>query len=522
MTKPRLILHIGSQRAGSSSLQRSLRDARDALLGAGILYAALERGGHPFKHLSVSRAALSADPAAQQAERDALLAEFSASGAQTLILSDESLWGTDRTCLDFFIPLKAHFQLEVVAFLRRPDFFIESLYNQALRAVRDSEQRPIDQYWREPAVRSRIEYHRILGEWRQVADQVHAIELNQGPAQTGLVASLFQRLGLSMDPLPAETVARPSPDGQAVLTMRVLREAGVSFDAGAVLAAAAALKEDPQRPPPLRHFLGRAERAAVMTACREDRRALERDEGIAFAKDSPSEGADPVSRPSVDYLLALLGKLAPAGASGPAAAADSPRAAARKARRAAAQADGAEALADDAGEAPRKGKGKGKAKGKGKGQHKAPGQARRKAARASAQAEGQAPGEADAGIAELPAGAEGGGAKARKGRGQGKGPGARKAQGEGQAAGPRRRRARAQEAAANVVSDSGNPEGATAPDASGATDAKPGRKRRLQAPEGSLQATRRAEAKAARQAQRKAARAAGAATVPPTDEDDTP
>lgn len=520
MTKPRLILHIGSQRAGSSSLQRSLRDARDALLGAGILYASLERGSHPFKHLSVSRAALSSDAAVQQAERDALLAEFNASGAHTLILSEESLWGADHACLSFFAPLKAHFQLDVVAFLRRPDFYIESLYNQALRAVRDGEQRPIDQYWREPAVRSRIEYHRILGEWRQVADQVHAIELGQTPEQTGLVASFFQRLGLSMDPLPVETVARPSPDGQAVLAMRVMREAGVSFDAGAVLAAAAALKEDPKRPPPLRHFLGRAERAAVMIACREDRRALERDEGITFAKDSPSEGADPVTRPSVDYLLALLGKLAPAGASGPAAGADSPRAAARKARRAAAQSDGAEGLADDAGEAPRKGKGKGKAKGKG--QLKAPGQARRKAARASAQAEGQVGGEADAGVAELPAGAEGGGAKARKGRGPGKGPGARKAQGEGQAAGPRRRRARAQEAAANAVSDGTNPEAGTAPDASGSADAKPGRKRRLQAPEGSLQATRRAEAKAARQAQRKAERAAGTSTEPPADEDSTP
>lgn len=520
MTKPRLILHIGSQRAGSSSLQRSLRDARDALLGAGILYASLERGGHPFKHLSVSRAALSSDAAVQQAERDALLAEFSASGAHTLILSEESLWGADRACLSFFAPLKDHFQLDVVAFLRRPDFYIESLYNQALRAVRDGEQRPIDQYWREPAVRSRIEYHRILGEWRQVADQVHAIELGQTPEQIGLVASFFQRLGLSMDPLPAETVARPSPDGQAVLAMRVMREAGVSFDAGAVLAAAAALKEDPQRPLPLRHFLGRAERAAVMTACREDRRALERDEGIAFAKDSPSEGADPVTRPSVDYLLALLGQLAPAGASGPASATDSPRAAARKARRAAALTDGAE----DAGEAPRKGKGKGKGKGKakGQGQRKAPGQARRQAVRAGAQAEGQDTDEAAAGAAELTAAAEGGGAKARKGRGQGKGPGARKAKGEGQGAGPRRRRARAQEAAANAVSDGSSPEAGTAADASGAADAKPGRKRRLQAPEGSLQATRRAEAKATRQAQRKAARAAGAATESPADEDDTP
>lgn len=521
MTKPRLILHIGSQRAGSSSLQRSLRDARDALLGAGILYASLERGGHPFKHLSVSRAALGSDPAAQQAERDALLAEFSASGAHTLILSDESLWGADRSGLGFFAPLKEHFRFEVVAFLRRPDFFIESLYNQALRAVRDAEQRPIDQFWREPAVRSRIEYHRILGEWRQVADQVHAIELGQTPAQTGLVASFFQRLGLSMDPLPAETVARPSPDGQAVLAMRVMREAGVGFDAGAVLAAAAALKEDPQRPPPLRHFLGRAERAAVMTACREDRRALERDDGIAFAKDSPSEGADPVTRPSVDYLLALLGKLAPAGASGPAAAADSPRAAARKARRTAARTDGAHDLADDAGDAPRKGKGKNKGKANGKGQPKLPGQARRKAARAAAPAEGQVSGEADPGATDLPAGAEGG-TKVRKGRGQGKGAGARQAKGEGQAAGPRRRRARAQEAAANAVDEGSSLDAGARTGNSGATDAKPGRKRRLQAPEGSLQATRRAEAKAARQAARKAARAAGAATETPTDEDGTP
>ena len=91
--RPRLILHIGTHKTGTSALQAALEAARPALLERGVLYPSTQRPPWPElpKHCSVFHAAISNDAALQARERDDLLAEFDASGAQALLISEEGL-----------------------------------------------------------------------------------------------------------------------------------------------------------------------------------------------------------------------------------------------------------------------------------------------------------------------------------------------------------------------------------------------------------------------------------------------
>lgn len=326
MTAARLILHIGTQKTGSSSLQKTLRDARERLLQAGILYPMLERGRHRFKHAGMTRAAKSERPDDAAAEHAALVQEFRASGAHTMVLSDEALWRAQTPFRHFFERFRPAFRIEVVAYLRRPDLYIESLYNQTFRTGDPQEQRNIQAFWRDPSVQGRTMYHQRLTEWRSVADEVRAFDFSREVKAHGLIASFFGGLGLQVSPLPQEITAKASPDSQAVLTLRCLRAAGLPTQDDAILAAAEQVAAQPDAPPPLKHLLGRRERQALLAACADDLAALQRDFGIQFASELPAEGEQPIEQPTEDYLIRLLSRLSQAPAS-PAPQAD------RKARR---------------------------------------------------------------------------------------------------------------------------------------------------------------------------------------------
>ena len=73
--RPRLLLHIGTHKTGTSALQESLSSHRALLLQRGIHYPDTSRPPWPElpKHCSVFHAAVSDDPALREAERAWLL-----------------------------------------------------------------------------------------------------------------------------------------------------------------------------------------------------------------------------------------------------------------------------------------------------------------------------------------------------------------------------------------------------------------------------------------------------------------
>lgn len=132
--KPRLILHVGTHKTGSSALQEVLAAERPALAAQGILYGATDRP--PFadlpKHTSLFKA-LRRGEETFAAERAAIEEEFDHTGAHTLILSEEGLSSPYALKFGRIGALADRFEIEIICYLRRPDRFAESLWNQFAR-----------------------------------------------------------------------------------------------------------------------------------------------------------------------------------------------------------------------------------------------------------------------------------------------------------------------------------------------------------------------------------------------------
>ena len=306
--RKRLIIHIGTQKTGSTSLQRSLHEGREALARVGVRYAGLDRSGRALKHVSLLRAAKAHPSAPAQAEYAALMAELAQPDVHTLIVSEERFWKGDLTPLAFFEQFRPHCEVVVVACLRRQDLYVESLYNQMIRTGLHSESRPIAQFWRDEDVSERLDYHRLLSAWKAVADQVVAIDFGTAVKAEGAAGSFIKAIGVQLAEPLKEFAANASPDANAVLAIRLMREQQIAHEADALIGAARLVPPN-QGAGPLRHLLGRTERQALLASVQASNQALARDFGIHFEPDSPREGLESVSRPTADYLVRLVGSL---------------------------------------------------------------------------------------------------------------------------------------------------------------------------------------------------------------------
>lgn len=307
-TRKRLIVHIGTQKTGSTSLQRSLHESFDALAQVGVRYAALDRSGRALKHVSVLRAARSPNSAVAQAEFNALMSELATPGIHTLIVSEERLWKADQTPLSFFARFRPECEVVVAVCLRRQDLYIESLYNQTIRTGLHTECRPIAEFWRDPEMAGRLDYHQLLSAWRTVADRVVAIDFGTAVKADGAAGSFVKALGIPLPTPLQEFAANPSPDANAVLAIRLMRERQIVHESDALIGAAR-MAGATHSSKPLRHLLGRTERQALLDSVSASNQALQRDFGIVFEAESPREGLESVTRPTADYLVRLVGSL---------------------------------------------------------------------------------------------------------------------------------------------------------------------------------------------------------------------
>ncbi len=128
----RLILHIGPHKTGSSALQRHLALNRRALAARGVTFP---RPVRPVGWLgSVHRDLCEPQTAAELQALVAAYAErIDASGAETAILSAEGLGAAQRDHTAALARLGDAFDVRVITFVRRMDFFLESLYRQLIR-----------------------------------------------------------------------------------------------------------------------------------------------------------------------------------------------------------------------------------------------------------------------------------------------------------------------------------------------------------------------------------------------------
>jgi hypothetical protein len=121
----RLFLHIGVHRTGTTAIQRLLHNNRERLAAQDVHYG-FQTENHTWLASGLQNEDAEAGKIVDMIIKDALSA-----GKGTTIISGEDLCRI--AYVDRLAPLKAHFEVRVIVYLRRQDSWLESWYNQNIR-----------------------------------------------------------------------------------------------------------------------------------------------------------------------------------------------------------------------------------------------------------------------------------------------------------------------------------------------------------------------------------------------------
>lgn len=160
MKKPRLILHIGTHKTGTTGIQRFCAIQREALLREGILYPsyALIGAKEHYAHHRVAHGLAGADPewpadkvagflkevAARCPEDGAVLLSAEPFYRHLIIegnrkaanLADRDYWQVRKRFIEVTAAAFADFDVEIVAVFRKQPAYLDSLYQEMIKATR--------------------------------------------------------------------------------------------------------------------------------------------------------------------------------------------------------------------------------------------------------------------------------------------------------------------------------------------------------------------------------------------------
>ncbi|WP_010139178.1 hypothetical protein [Oceanicola sp. S124] len=289
---PRLILHIGTHKTGTTAIQGWLAAQTAALAGAGWHYGATDRPPHPDipKHTSLYRALAEGRFAA---ERRAILADHTASGLPGLILSEE---GLSLPCYHAFAPLRdlaQDYQITVVGLFRRQDRLMESHWNQLCKQGQTG--LSLEDFCRREWHRKRREYDRILDFWDGFA-RVEARAYDPA-VEGGAVAQFLEAAGLPFAAGP-KRLANLSPSMNAAALSALLTRHGLRR---LVPLVTWSFRAD-TRP----HGLGRALRTEILAEVAAGNARLADRYGLHFDDRLPDEPETPLAVPDMSALARAL------------------------------------------------------------------------------------------------------------------------------------------------------------------------------------------------------------------------
>lgn len=172
--RPRLLIHLGATKTGSTTLQHLLEDNRPTLLRKGIWYPEVGLFWQPDRpHKQAGHARFVAEAGAgRQDLRQYLLNGLSQMPEQvhTIVLSSEAFFLNEDSSA-----LARHFQdfdVEMVVYLRRQDEWANSQYAEFVAggAISSTSLR-IDRWLQLPATRRCLDYDRLVKSWQQYLPQ---------------------------------------------------------------------------------------------------------------------------------------------------------------------------------------------------------------------------------------------------------------------------------------------------------------------------------------------------------------
>lgn len=312
-SKPKVIVHIGTPKTGTTTIQAALYGAQDRLLSeCQTLFASTARNKAPHRHTSIS-AAVKSGGEDMHAEFSALMKEYERSGARNLFVTDEALSFKGAKVSPFFnYFVKEGFEVDVVCYLRRWDYFAESFYNQMVRLRHFKETPPIDQFWKDQRIISKLNYSVMLADWEDIATNMIVRDFHKEVSEVGLLESFQKACGFeALGELEVES-KNQSRDARVLVTLCHCADGNEPKD---ILAFAQTLSVATSKLlhggviKPYKYILGRKERDLLIRQMRSLSGDLVADYGIDFNDDRPNEPDEALVAPPSDYLLALLGEL---------------------------------------------------------------------------------------------------------------------------------------------------------------------------------------------------------------------
>lgn len=253
--KPKLVLHAGAQKTGTTAIQAFAARHRAALARRGVLYPDLTPIGvehafphHRFAHALAGRKGLAPADATRVA---GLWAEAAARSGATVLLSAEPLyryglretgggeddaragargWRTARArYLDRLAAALAPFEVETVLVFRRPDDYVRSLYQEnVMRASRPKW--PDFAAFRAHALGGALRYAENAGLFAERFARLTCRVYEDLPPGPGFAAAFFAAIGLDAAGLAPVGVVRASLSPAETEAKRVLNAA--AFDPG--------------------------------------------------------------------------------------------------------------------------------------------------------------------------------------------------------------------------------------------------------------------------------------------------
>lgn len=209
---PVIFVHIGMQKTATTTLQAICSSNRQRLLNTNILYPTLQLQSlvkrYSINHRLLAQQWLSTLDAGYTSScsrywRENILPQLHQFPAANVLLSAEMLWDirpekTSDERMEAMLTAFTGYQPKIVAYLRRQDWWLESLYNQ--RVKNGFESRPISAFVKDELEAGSADIYRKLLYWQRYFGKENLIVRIFEPAHCiagNVVHDFFTQIGLT-------------------------------------------------------------------------------------------------------------------------------------------------------------------------------------------------------------------------------------------------------------------------------------------------------------------------------------
>lgn len=236
--KKDLILHLGTQKTGSSAIQVFLTQNQKSLLKAGFEY--LDPRENPFGLFNMNHSGLVLaltgfwrDGSTQLTREEAwlMLRKKVEQSRHCVIISSEGFSTPEALQhMDFIKDSLSGFNVKVIIYLRRQDLYAQSLYKEQ---VKDREHRPFQEAYAEAGYKNFLDYRAIVDQWGEAFGK-HNIAVRpyeHGQLKNGdIVADFMQTIGskISKKMLRVSKPVNQTMNGFVLQISRELNAIGVN------------------------------------------------------------------------------------------------------------------------------------------------------------------------------------------------------------------------------------------------------------------------------------------------------